>query len=90
MDLKGDLNIEKKITMKNREMERAFRKKKNTEQRKKYTRASRLYTTDGAGECRCGKKVMIYLSDEGGNRFLIESDMIFVPLLYVLPQSQIA
>ena len=44
MDLKGDLNIEKKITMKNREMERAFRKKKNTEQRKKNTRGQVGYT----------------------------------------------
>ena len=35
MDLKGDLNIEKKITMKNREMERAFRKKKTRNKEKK-------------------------------------------------------
>ena len=43
MDLKGDLNIEKKITMKNREMERAFRKKK-TRNKEKNTRGQVGYT----------------------------------------------
>ena len=44
MDLKGDLNIEKKITMKNREMERAFRKKKIHGTKKKNTRGQVGYT----------------------------------------------